>query len=206
MAQCINVMDDMGQQGIWRGQAYHNAVSTLEAITERMLSPAQRLERDLLPWSTYLIMPVFALANAGVNVTSGSGGGLTSPISLGIVLGLVVGKPAGVMLFSFIAVRMGWARLPDGVSWQGFFGAAWLAGIGFTLSLFIAGSAFSQPELLDTAKVGILIASALATALGVFFLWTIGPTYHESTQANGDIIALADIETAPSRVEGEGLN
>lgn len=125
-------------------------------------SPLQRLEHALHLWVAYVIMPVFALANAGVSLGSEFVESLTSPVGLGIILGLVVGKQVGVTLFSWVALRTGWARLPDGVSWQHIYGAGWLAGIGFTMSLFIANLGFADAETLNAAKGGILAASLIA--------------------------------------------
>jgi NhaA family Na+:H+ antiporter len=146
------------------------AAQTLETIAERIQSPLQRLERSLTPWATYLIIPVFALANAGVALSDDVGAALASPISLGIILGLILGKPFGITLFSWLAVRLGIAEMPTGVGWRRLFSASWLAGIGFTMSLFIASSAFDDPALLDTAKISILVASILAAVIGVLLL------------------------------------
>jgi NhaA family Na+:H+ antiporter len=145
------------------------AAQTLETIAERIQTPLQRLERTLNPWVAYLVVPIFALANAGVDLSGNLAGALTNPISLGIAAGLVLGKPLGIILFSWIAVRFGIADLPHGVTWRQLFAASWLAGIGFTMSLFIAGSAFSG-ALLDTAKMGILVASLLAGGVGLGLL------------------------------------
>ena len=90
--------------------------------------------------------------------------------TLGIVLGLVVGKFAGISLFCWVAIRLGLARLPAGVEWRHLLGAAWLAGIGFTMSLFIAQLAFTDPRMVDSAKLGILLASAISAAVGLAWL------------------------------------
>ena len=101
-----------------------------------------------------------------------SGTGLSNPVTLGIILGLVIGKPLGITLFSWAAVRAGLAALPRGVSWRLVHGVAWLGGIGFTMSLFIAGLAFANaPDLLTEAKLGVLIASIAAGLCGGFLLW-----------------------------------
>ena len=141
-------------------------IASLEAITNRMQSPAERLEHGLHPWSTYVILPIFALANAGLVLSSDAFGRLGDPVSLGIIFGLVVGKPLGISLFSWAAVRAGLADLPAGVAWPSFFAASCLAGIGFTMSLFISDAAFSDPALLDVAKLAIFVASILAAVLG----------------------------------------
>jgi NhaA family Na+:H+ antiporter len=144
------------------------AAHTLEMIAERMQAPAQRMEHALTPWSTYLILPLFALANTGVALNGGDVlSGLSSPLSMGIIFGLVLGKGLGLSLFSWIAVRLGIAQLPSRVSWGQLVGASSFAGIGFTMSLFISGSAFGGTAFLDSAKISILFASAIAIALGM---------------------------------------
>jgi NhaA family Na+:H+ antiporter len=125
-----------------------------------------RLENGLHPWSAFLIMPVFALANAGVAFEASL---LVDPVALAIAAGLVLGKPVGIVLFSFLAVRLGLARLPDGVDWGVLVGGGLLAGIGFTMSLFIAGLAL-EGDVLDAAKVGILGASLVAGICGMSLL------------------------------------
>ncbi len=133
-------------------------------------SPLERLERWLHPWVAFLIVPLFALANAGVKLGSADPAG-TSVIA-GIAVGLVVGKLVGIFGFSFLAVKLGFGALPAGVNWTKIAGAASLAGIGFTMSLFIGGLAFKQaPELVDAAKIGILAASAISAVVGMTFLF-----------------------------------
>jgi NhaA family Na+:H+ antiporter len=129
-------------------------------------SPAERLENALHPWVAFVIMPVFALANAGVKVELPA---LGTPVALGVAAGLVLGKPLGIMFFSWISVRLGMARLPEGVDWKAMLGAGCLGGIGFTMSLFIAGLAFTD-NMLDDAKIGVLAGSAIAAALGCLLL------------------------------------
>ncbi len=131
-----------------------------------VVSVLERLEHALHPWVAFLIMPVFALANAGVRVGTGA---LGSPVALGVALGLVVGKPVGIVLFSWVSVRLGWARLPAGVNWKALVGAGCLGGIGFTMSLFIAGLALDGPAR-DAAKLGTLAGSSLSAALGSLLL------------------------------------
>jgi NhaA family Na+:H+ antiporter len=152
------------------------AAQTLESIAERIQAPLRRLERNLNPWVAYLIVPVFAFANAGVDLGGNLGEVVTSSVALGIGVGLVLGKPLGITLFAWLAVRLGIADLPAGTSWRQLFAASWLAGIGFTMSLFIAGSAFEGSALLDTAKTAILGASLLAGAIGFGLLrWVSAP-------------------------------
>ncbi len=130
----------------------------------------ERLQSTLHPLSSYVVLPLFALANAGVAL-DGFGEALTSPVSLGIVAGLVLGKPVGIVLAAFIAVKVGLGRLPDRTTWSMLVGLGSVAGIGFTVSLFIAGLSFPGAEsLTDDAKVGILVASLLAALAGVLVL------------------------------------
>ncbi|KMY69295.1 Na(+)/H(+) antiporter NhaA [Desulfocarbo indianensis] len=151
----------------------HEQHANLQAMHGLILSaepPLQRLEHGLHPWVSFAIMPVFALANAGVPLGGDLGASLGHPAALGVIVGLVLGKPAGVMLFSWLAVRLGWASLPGGVSWRQMLGAGCLAGIGFTMSIFIAGLAFGRAELLNLAKTGVLAASLAAGLLGWLLL------------------------------------
>jgi NhaA family Na+:H+ antiporter len=125
----------------------------------------ERLEYLLHPWTSYLIVPVFALVNAGIPLTRD---GLTNPssITVGVILGLVVGKTVGISLFSWVTVRLGVARLPEGVRFSQLVGVAVLAGIGFTVSLFVSSLAFPTGLALRDAKVGILVASVVAAVIG----------------------------------------
>jgi len=139
----------------------------LEALSRESVSPLVRVESALHPWTSFVIVPAFALANAGVYLTAEAiGDAATSAVAVGIVLGLVVGKLAGISLASWVAVRAGLARLPEGVTWHQLVGTAAVAGIGFTVSLFIADLAFTSARLTDTAKGGILTGSLLAGAVG----------------------------------------
>ncbi|MHB9111139.1 MAG: Na+/H+ antiporter NhaA [Thermoleophilia bacterium] len=135
-------------------------------------APLLRLERYLGPWIAYLIVPVFALANSGISFEESPLGLLGEPIGLGVILGLVVGKPAGVVLFSWIAIRLGIGSMPRSVTWRHLLGAACLAGIGFTMSLFITLLAFEDATQLAVAKTGILVASLIAGLLGWALLFT----------------------------------
>jgi len=185
LAQVISVLQSFELPVKWRDQVDSRrqaAVSTLEEITERMQSPAQRLEESLTPWSTYLILPIFALANAGVAINPDSVKTLPSPLSLGIIFGLVVGKPLGIGLISYGATRLGLASLPGGVQWRQFLSAGVLAGIGFTMSLFITNAAFSDPMVQETAKLAILAASILAAALGSVLLYFTSPSAEAHTE------------------------
>ncbi len=136
---------------------------TLEIAARESVSPLERLEAALHPWVGFVIMPLFALANAGVKLSADAWG---SAIALAAGTGLAVGKPLGILLFSWTAVRAGLARLPEGVGWGALAAGGALAGIGFTMSLFIAGLALPG-DLLDAAKIGILGASAVSATVGV---------------------------------------
>ncbi len=190
LAQVISVLQSFELPVQWREQVDSRrqaAVSTLEEITERMQSPAQRLEETLTPWTTYLILPLFALANAGVAINPDSLGTLTSRLSLGIILGLVVGKPLGIGLISYGATRLGLAKMPGGIEWRQFISAGFLAGIGFTMSLFITNAAFSDPQIQEAAKLAILVASILAAAIGSALLTLTSPR----AEAHSEIMPAA---------------
>jgi NhaA family Na+:H+ antiporter len=146
------------------------ALLELDVVTDRASTPLQRLETALHPWVSIVILPLFALANAGVVIDSGVGGVIANPVTVGIILGLVVGKQVGVTLFAWMAVRSGVAQLPSGVRWVHVYGVSWLAGIGFTMSLFIAGLAFVDAAHLSMAKVGVLGASTFAGLVGFSIL------------------------------------
>jgi Na+:H+ antiporter, NhaA family len=163
----INEFDAACQPGetVLTNRAQQEAVEALEHVSEGVQSPLFTMERKLHGAVAFLIMPLFALSNAGVAL-----GGVLEALSLsvtsGVVLGLVLGKPIGITLFSWLAVRLGLATLPAQTSWRALHGVSWLGGIGFTMSLFIAGLAFADPALLDSAKVGILGASLVAGLAG----------------------------------------
>mgnify|MGYP002629137541 CR=1 FL=1 len=133
-------------------------------------SPLGRAEHALYPWVSFFIMPLFAFANAGVSLGGLSLGDLSAPLPLGIVLGLFIGKQLGIMSFSWISVRSGLCRLPDGITWRQTYGVACLAGIGFTMSLFIGTLAFDSHEQLNAVRLGVLMASVLSASLGVVVL------------------------------------
>jgi len=147
-------------------------LSQLETLTQGTESPLDRLEHSLVPWSSYVIVPIFALANAGVAL-SGSmiSDAVSSPVTLGVAMGLVVGKPIGILLAAWLSVRVGLAQFPRGVNLHHMVGAGLLAGIGFTVSLFVTGLAFTDPALADQGKVGILAASTIAGIIGFTYLW-----------------------------------
>lgn len=145
-------------------------IESLKEGAEDMLPAGLRLEHMLHPVQVWFILPVFALANAAVAIDGHILEALRNPVSLGIILGLVAGKPAGICLLSWLATRFLGGSLPDGVTWPQIAGAGCLAGIGFTMSLFIADLAFDAGHLVTNAKVGILAASLLSAIIGIVLL------------------------------------
>jgi NhaA family Na+:H+ antiporter len=147
-----------------------SAVRTIEHISEQAQAPLQRLEQKLHTMVAFVIMPVFAFANAGVAISPDSLNDETAPVMLGIIVGLTIGKPIGIFGASWLAVRAGIATLPLGSNWQHLLSAGVLAGIGFTMSIFIASLAFNSPVNLASAKLAILVASTVAGSAGIFLL------------------------------------
>ena len=143
------------------------ALFSLERASESVTAPLLRLERALHSFSAFVVMPLFAFANAGVKIELSI---QHLEIGLGVLAGLVFGKPLGIMAAALVAVKMGIARLPQGVSWRSLLGYACLAGIGFTMSLFIATLAFADSALVDAAKRGIIVGSLLAGVVGAVLL------------------------------------
>lgn len=147
----------------------------LETVCHDALSPLQRMEHEMHRWVVFGVMPIFALANAGIPLGwTELQASLTQPVTIGVVFGLFVGKPMGIFLFSWVAVKSNLADLPKESTWPALFGIGILGGIGFTMSIFIANLAFSRPELIAQAKVGILGASLLAGILGYLLLTKVG--------------------------------
>jgi NhaA family Na+:H+ antiporter len=167
------------------------AMRTLDTIHDRLESPADKLLRLAEPWSSYVVLPLFALANAGVAWSLGVLEGHGRLIAA-ITLGLVVGKPVGIAAAAWLAVRSGMAEKPDAYSWRQLCGAGALGGIGFTMSLFIAGVAFDDPADYAAAKIAIFLASLVAGGLGALILWPgdqpaedTFPTQHTSASIGG---------------------
>lgn len=156
---------------IGQAQATEDALRTLEYRLEQARSPLARLEDSLHPWVAFAIVPIFALANAGVSFDGVELSDLTSPVALGVLVGLVVGKQVGVFLSTLLAVRLGVAALPANTGWRQIYGASLLAGIGFTMSLFIAGLAYGEGTVHHIeSKLGILVASLISAILGLSVL------------------------------------
>ncbi|HEX2064699.1 MAG TPA: Na+/H+ antiporter NhaA [Acidimicrobiales bacterium] len=144
---------------------------TMTQLAKSSVSVTERLERELHPWTSFLVIPIFALANAGVTLDAGSlSDAATSGVGIGVALGLVVGKVAGITGAVWLAVRTGLAALPEGTGWLHMVGVAAVAGIGFTVSIFVTGLAFDSTDAQEAAKIAILAASVVASALGVAVL------------------------------------
>jgi NhaA family Na+:H+ antiporter len=156
---------------LWWGLHVAGVHPTIAGVVLGLLTPAAvsgRVQAALHPWVAYAIMPLFALANAGVDLRQWSwhdrGAGT---LFGGVVVGLVAGKPLGILAACWATVRLGWGVLPPGLSWRGLTVAGVIAGIGFTMAIFIAGLAFGDDPLLGTAKAAVLLSSLLAGGLGL---------------------------------------
>lgn len=152
--------------------SYLETAAVMSKLARQTIPPATRLERKLYPWVYFGILPLFALTNADVSFLGGDMGAMiTSPVFFGVFFGLLLGKPIGIMLFSFITIKTKLASLPENVNWIHMLGAAILGGVGFTMAIFVANLAFpAHPELITNAKVAILSASTLAGIIGFVFL------------------------------------
>ena len=165
----IHLEDSRTGEAMRRGPS-EPALRALDAIHSRLEPPADKLLRSVEPWSSYVVLPIFALANAGVAWSAGVFEGHGRLIAA-ITLGLVVGKPVGIVAAAFLAVRSGIADKPEAYTWRQLCGAGALGGIGFTMSLFIASVAFPEPTAYAAAKIAIFLASLIAGGLGVLILW-----------------------------------
>lgn len=148
-----------------------NAVQNLEHDCHNVETPLQRILHVLHPWVAFVILPLFALGNAGLTFHElNFAETLTQPISIGIFLGLFLGKPIGITLFSYLSVKTGISVLPKGITWPHIIGASLFGGIGFTMSLFVSGLSFTAPDLINYCKFAILIGSLASAAAGSIFL------------------------------------
>ena len=162
---------NVGEAGsVQQGQQV--ALQRMEEAVTHVWTPLQRLEHTLHPWIAFGVVPLFALSNAGVTLGSDFSAHLFDPVSTGIVLGLVVGKQVGITFAAWLAVKMDWGALPEGVTWLQIYAVGWLAGIGFTMSLFISRLAFGTGDLLDVSKIGILTASIISGIVGYILVRT----------------------------------
>jgi NhaA family Na+:H+ antiporter len=147
-----------------------HVLEEIEDLNERAHTPLQRIEHALHPVTTYFVLPLFALANAGVHIEGSILNMIVHPIDIGIGAGLILGKSIGISLFAKLMVRFKLASLPEGVSWKHIYGVSFLAGIGFTMSMFISSLAFAEEEYIQIAKVGIMLASLIAAIIGMTLL------------------------------------
>ncbi|MBP1749324.1 MAG: Na+/H+ antiporter NhaA [Deltaproteobacteria bacterium] len=147
--------------------------ANLEKASSDVQSPQQRMEHHLSSWVTFVVIPLFAMTNAGLDVLSiPFREVVVQPVTLGVILGLFFGKFFGITSFAWLAVRLGFARLPSGVQWRHILGVAWLGGIGFTMSLFVGQLAFAgRPSLFEEARLGIIIASLISAITGLAWLY-----------------------------------
>jgi NhaA family Na+:H+ antiporter len=164
------LVDDFADASAKAPQERYSKLWELESLTEKAQAPMLRLEHALTPFVSFLVVPLFALANAGVSLAGDPGRLLADPLVPGIVLGLVLGKQLGITAAAWLVVRWGFAALPHGVRWGHIYGAAWVCAIGFTMSLFIADLAYGPSEALEMSKIGILLASVIAAVGGVAIL------------------------------------
>jgi NhaA family Na+:H+ antiporter len=164
----LNAFDETGEEGprIVTSHRQQAIIQELESTCDQAQSPLQRMEDSLHNWVAFVIIPIFALANAGIRLEGDIGAAFTHPVTLGVIVGLVLGKPIGITLFAWLSVRSGLAALPRGVSWRSIHAVSWLGGIGFTMSLFISALAFPPGALVAEAKIGIFTASLLAGGIG----------------------------------------
>jgi NhaA family Na+:H+ antiporter len=158
------------QEGALTTAEQHQTIEKIKQLCLDAETPLQKIEYTLHPWVAFAIMPLFALANAGMVINSGFFTSMINPVSIGIILGLLIGKFLGVFLFTWLMIRLKISELPQRTGWGHIAGVALLAGVGFTMSLFISGLAFHDPSLVDQAKSGILIASTVAGIFGIIVL------------------------------------
>jgi len=187
-----SAIDDAGQQE----RDLLEPLRRMKQAQREAVSPVERHQSTLHPWVAYGIMPLFALANAGVNIRDVAIADATSArLMLGIVLGLGLGKPLGIGLASFVSVRLGVCALPRGVGWAGILLVGIVAGIGFTMAIFIAGLAFANPATLGAAKLAVLVGSLLAAACGVLF----GKVMLPAQPPAGSALTLEEAETSTEK-------
>lgn len=165
--QALSEFGERSHAGAADLQQLVSPVRRLEEAQRDLLPPVIRVQAALHPWVAFGVMPLFALANAGVALGGADFSGPSLSILVGVALALIVGKPVGILLGSWLAIRAGWSRLPPGATWLGMLVVGCLGGIGFTMSIFIAMLAFDDARLLSAAKLGVLIASLAAAVVGL---------------------------------------
>ncbi|MFD1257503.1 Na+/H+ antiporter NhaA [Mucilaginibacter terrae] len=148
----------------------HETIEAIKRLSLAAETPLQKIEYVLHPWVAFLIMPLFALANAGIVIGGDFFLSVINPVSIGVITGLIAGKFIGVLLFTWLMVKTGFAALPKNATWRQMAGVAALAGIGFTMSVFVSALAFKNAEMITQAKYGILLASLLAGSMGYIIL------------------------------------
>jgi Na+:H+ antiporter, NhaA family len=146
------------------------AAQRLDRLVEGVETPMSLMEHGLGPWVSYLVLPLFAFANAGIPLRSGLGDALGSTVTWGVILGLLIGKPIGITLFSWLSVHSGIAHSPQGITFHDIFGVAGLGGIGFTMSLFITELAFGTDPAANNARIGVIIGSIISGTIGYLIL------------------------------------
>ncbi len=198
---------------------YINTVSSITRVSRQAVPPASRLEHALYPWVYFAILPIFALTNADISFEGLDFGVMfSSPVVLGVFFGLLLGKPIGIMLLSFITVKTKLSSLPENVNWVHMLGASILGGVGFTMAIFVANLAYTSDTLITEAKLSILMASLVAGIIGFLFLFFQAKATHadystsskeavqdttledEDTAEIIDDIAKADFERAEERI------
>ena len=171
--EAVNVFERAAPEdprGLIANSGQQAAVQGIEDACDRAQTPLHQLEHAMSPWIAFVVIPIFALANAGVEIAGNFAQTMRSHETLGVALGLCLGKPVGITLASLAAVGLRLGQLPAGVTWRHIHGAAWLGGIGFTMSLFIATLAFPSHEVLDHAKIGIIAGSIVSAVVGFLIL------------------------------------
>ncbi len=162
--------EEKGRKNILLTPEQQDSLEDIEDAYGAVQNPLVRLEHQLHPFTAFVVMPLFALANAGVQV-SGAGFPLIEPANLGILLGLVLGKPLGIVGFTYITERFGWVHKPPSLTWKHIIGAGILGGVGFTMSIFITQLAFEDADMIAPAKLFIVACSLFMGVIGVLYLW-----------------------------------
>ena len=191
-----NALDKFEQYGksgacVRTSSTQRAAVQAIATNCAHVTPPLYRIEHALHGWVAFLILPVFALANAGLHIGADAGTAITSSISIGVILGLFIGKPVGIVAACWISTKLGFAALPTGATWKHMVGVGMLGGIGFTMALFIATLAFPSAASLEAAKMGILSASLISAIGGAIVLLTC-----KSAAASGAATDFDDEEAA----------
>ena len=171
----------------WSGCRTSSSTEDARAIAfyvRESASAAERIRVALHPWTSYLIIPLFAFANAGVPL-NGALGALVSPVGLGVAAGLVIGKPLGIVALTLLGRRLGLGVLPTGMGGRHVLGVGLIAGVGFTVSLFVTGLAFADPVLQRQAKIAVLTASLVAAVIGALVLRATGATPADGAEETG---------------------